>query len=214
MIFKSKESLVDFIDQQNQKRKRELISISQSLKLGREHEQKLLCRSAILFAYAHWEGFVKDTSVAYIEYVAFKAPAFKSLTCNFQALAFKAKITVCGKATKRIQPHLDLLKEISESKTERVSIDPQKSIDTESNLDSNVFENICKTVGVDYEPHWSTYSHFIDELVKVRCIIAHGELIIPDKKYTTEAVEIIQKSIDWFGADISNAAVMETYIRQ
>lgn len=213
MNLKSQESLIDFVDQQSQRRKRELISMAQLLKTGREHEQKLLCRGAILLAYAHWEGFVKETALAYVEYVAFKAPAFGILTCNFQALAFKTKITVCGKANRRIQPHLDLLKEILDSQEEKVLIDPQRAIDTESNLNSNVFENICKTVGIDYESYWSTYSHFIDELVKIRCMIAHGELITPDKKYTIEALSIIQNSINHFSTDISNAVTMESYIR-
>ncbi len=213
MSFKSKEQLIDFVNQQGQKRKRELISIRQSLKTGREHEQKLLCRGAILLSYAHWEGFVKDIAFAYVAYVAFKAPAFEILTQNFQALAFRTKITVCGKATKRIQPHLDLLQEILDSPGNRVTIDPDKSIDTESNLDSTVFENVCKTVGIDYESHWSTFSPFIDEFVKIRCVIAHGELMAPDKKYAAEAVSFTQESIDKFGTDISNAVIMEAYIR-
>lgn len=153
MIFKSKELLVDFVNEQSQCRKRELIGINQSLKTGREHEQKLLCRSAILLAYAHWEGFVKEISIAYVAHVAFKAPAFGLLTRNFQALAFRTKITVCGKAIKRIQPHLDLLQEILDSSEEKTIIDPEKSIDTESNLDSDVFENMCKIVGIDYKSY-------------------------------------------------------------
>ena len=214
MSFKSRELLIDFVNQQSQQRKRELIGISQSLKLRREKEESLLCRTAILLAYAHWEGFVKDISLAYVSYVAFKAPAFETLTQNFQALAFRAKIAVCGKATKRIQPHLDLLQEILDSQKERVSIDPQKSIDTESNLDSKVFENICRTVGIDYESYWSTYSHYIDDLVKTRCRIAHGELTTPSKKYAIEVLSFTQKSIDQFGTDISNATVMETFVRK
>lgn len=213
MIFKSKELLIDFVHQQSQERKRELISISQSLKTMRDHEQKLLCRGAIVFSYAHWEGFVKDISLAYISHVAFKAPTFEALTQNFQALAFKAKITTCGKATKRIQPHLDLLQEILGSSGDKVKIDPQKSIDTESNLDSIVFENICKTVGIDYTSYWSTYSPYLDELVKNRCLIAHGELFVPNREYAVEVLSFTQRSIDQFGSDISNAVTMESFVR-
>lgn len=213
MSFKSKEQLIDFVDQQSQQRKKELISISQSLKTGREHEQNLLCRGAILLSYAHWEGFVKDVAIAYVAYVAFKAPAFETLTRNFQALAFRTKITACGKVTKRIQPHLDLLKEILDSPGEKVAIDPDKSIDTGSNLDSTVFENVCKTIGIDYEVYWSTFGPFIDEFVKTRCVIAHGEMMVPERKYAAETISFTRKSIDKFGTDISNAAVMEAYIR-
>ena len=213
MSFKSKESLIDFVNQQSQQRKREIISIAQFLNTGRDHEQKMLCRGAVLLAYAHWEGFVKDISLAYVAHVAFKAPAFEDLTQNFQALAFKTKITVCGKATKRIQPHLDLLQEILDAQEEKVTIDPQKSIDTESNLDSTVFENICKIVGINYSSHWVTYGPFIDDFVKTRCMIAHGELIMPDRRHAEEVLEFTRESIDRFGADISNATVMKTYIR-
>ena len=71
MVFKSKESLIDYFAQTSQWRRRELISIKQSIQDSRSHEETLLCRVAVVFSYAHWEGFVKDAATAYVSYVAF-----------------------------------------------------------------------------------------------------------------------------------------------
>ena len=86
MAFKSKDSLVDYFAQESQWRRRELISIKQAIKTSRNHEESFLYRVAVVFSYAHWEGFVKDAATAYVNYVAFKAPTVENLTSNFQAL--------------------------------------------------------------------------------------------------------------------------------
>lgn len=213
MVFKSKESLIDYFAQTSQWRRRELISIKQSIQDSRSHEETLLCRVAVVFSYAHWEGFVKDAATAYVSYVAFKAPVVEKLTSNFQALLFRSQILSCQKTTRRIKPHLELLNDFLESLSRQAKIKTENSIDTESNLSAEVFENICLTIGVDYSSYWHIYEPRINELVKIRCAIAHGEQRVLERKYAVEILDFIQNSITHFRTDIENAIVSDAYLR-
>ena len=92
-------------------------------------------------------------------------------------------------------------------------IDANAAIDTESNLNSDVFQNICKSIGVEYQSHWSAEGPYMDDLFENRCSIAHGELLTPGIDYAIEAVEFSLKWIDSFSTDIENRAINGAYLR-
>ncbi len=214
MRVRSKEELVDRLSEMSQPRKRELITLDQFVKHGREHEREIARRSAIVFSYAHWEGFVKDAAIAYVEYVAFRSPLFGTLTANFQAIVCRTYLTIASQATRRITPHLNVVHQFTNYHMSNVRIDSKAAIDTESNLNAEVFENICQTLGIDYSAHWSKYGHFIDDLVEQRCAIAHGELLRPQENYVQEVLDFVLQAISWFTTDVENAVLMNAYLRQ
>jgi hypothetical protein len=67
MVIRNKEELIDFLDKNSEKRKQELITLKESIKSQRKHEQAIFCRIAVVMAYAHWEGFIKTSSIAYVQ---------------------------------------------------------------------------------------------------------------------------------------------------
>ena len=71
-------------------------------------------------------------------------------------------------------------------------------IDSNSNLDYKNFENICQSMGIDCQSYWSNYNHFIDELVKNRCDIAHGGLDVQSYKYADEVLTKVIEFIDTY----------------
>jgi len=214
MRIKSQETLIDFIDEKSQLRRRELITLTQLLQTKRKHESNIFCRSAVIIAYAHWEGFVKETAIAYVEYVACKSLRFEQLSPNFKAVACREILLDASRATKRIHPHLRVVEQFTDqaSKTIDISYISSSVIDTQSNLNAEVFENICITVGLDYTQRWSTYGPFIDDLVKQRHSIAHGTTLVPQKDYAIEVVTFVEKAIDWFRTDIENSAVRSAFV--
>ncbi len=213
-VHKSKDSLIDSLAQNSQKRRRELITLAQLITHGRKHEQPIVCRSAVLLAYAHWEGFVKHAATAYVDYVFFKTPTLESLTSNFQAIACRAEILVASKAAKKIRSHIKIVQRLRDDCCLNIrGVQASSIIDTESNLNSEVLENICLTLGIDYSMHWATHGPFIDDLLKNRCAIAHGELLEPSSKYTDEVVSFVQKSISRFSTDIENLTLQDSYLR-
>jgi len=68
------------------------------------------------------------------------------------------------------------------------------------------------TVGVPFVSDTGR-NKFIDELVKNRCCIAHGNKYDPDHDYAIEAIDFVLKAIDEFKTDIENAALLKSYLR-
>ncbi|NJN61065.1 MAG: hypothetical protein HC795_05625 [Coleofasciculaceae cyanobacterium RL_1_1] len=213
MRVKSRVQFIDSLDEQSASRKRELITLKSLLKeCNRDHEQQTLRRSCIVLAYAHWEGFIKDASITYVEYVDNQSLQLKQMSINFQAIACRSLIQNASKATKKISPHLNLFRQILINSSEKLRVNSEIAIDTESNLDATVFQNICMVVGVDYDSTWHTKRAFINDMVKRRCSIAHGEIGQPlDDKYVLEVIDFVIEAIDGFKTDLENAVVNANY---
>lgn|GEM_PF-1430832 len=214
MKARNKTELIDTLGNIKQERKRELFTLSSELKAAKyPNDLPLVRRAAIIFSYAHWEGFIKDASQAYVIFVASKSRKLSDLIINFQALACRQELIIAQKATKRIFPHLIVVKRLTDEINESYSLNPSTSIDTESNLTSEIFENICNCIGIDYKLNWEVQGPFIDDLFRNRCAIAHGELYVPDMKYSIEALEFSIKAIDQFSTEVENAVELDAYLR-
>lgn len=213
MRMRSAEEVVDFLSQSSQRRKRELITVQGIIDGGRQNEAAVASRAAVVLAYAHWEGFVKDAAQAYVSYVDFAGLPLKRLIVNFQALACKTAVTTATHSTRRIGLHVDLAGMFFDQAGQVVPIEPSKAIDTESNLNWEVFTNICLSIGLDTQGTWSSYSHFIDDLFKTRCEIAHGSVVPTAPDYAVEAISRVCDFLEWFKSDVENAVVGEHYLR-
>jgi hypothetical protein len=185
--------------------KEELIILKESIKSQREHEKNVFCRLAVVMAYAHWEGFIETSSIAYVQYIEFKSLKFEELAPNFQALAYKRKMLKVGSVPQKIFHYIEML-ELADNKVE---LDAEKTIETKSNLNYDNFENICRSVGINCQNYWSTYKPFIDELVANRCRIAHGGLDIQSYEYADEVLTKVIEFIDNYRTDLENLAVTD-----
>ncbi|MBS7791941.1 hypothetical protein KTR66_18220 [Roseococcus sp. SDR] len=211
MKIRTDEQLLDFLAQNKQRRKRELVSFKQDLR--NDIEVKRVEMSAVVFGYAHWEGFVKQAARAYVQFVSNKSRAFVALSSNFQALFCRQELRIAQNSSKKITPHLNLIDLLLNKNINSVSID-ENAIDTESNLNSEIFENICISIGINYKIMWSHEAPFINDLFGNRCAIAHGELFDPPKNYATEVIDRVIFWIDCFSTDVENAAIEKAYLKK
>jgi hypothetical protein len=202
---RSKEELISLLADQSKEHKKELIILKESIKSQRKHEKNVLCRLAVVMAYAHWEGFIQTSSIAYVQYVEFRSLKFEELAPNFQALAYKRTMLKFDSIPQKIFHYIEML-ELADKKVE---LDVQKTIKTNSNLNYKNFENICQSVGINCQNYWSTQKPFIDELVANRCRIAHGGLDVQSYKYADEVLEKVIEFIDNYRTDLENLAVTD-----
>lgn len=205
MGIRNKEELIDFLSENSQRRKQELITLKESIKSQRKHEQTLFYRLAVVMGYAHWEGFIETSSIAYVQYVESRSIKFEELAPNFQALAYKRKMLTFSSRPQKISCYIQMI-ELAEKKVE---LNAQKTIETNSNLNYDNFENICRSVGIDCQNYWSTQKPFIDELVANRCRIAHGGLDVQSYKYADEVLEKVIEFIDNYRTDLENLAITD-----
>ena len=203
--------LIDFLSERKKRRKLELISLTKEL--SGKNSTALRRRAAIVLAYAHWEGFVKDAASAYVQFVSQKSRKLSDLVVSFQALVCRQEFTVAREAKHRISHHILLVQRLTDRINESCTIRADGAIDTESNLTAAVFENICTSIGLDYSAQWATHGPFIDDLFMTRCAIAHGELLDPDDSYAVEVLDFAVHAIDRFSSDIEDAAVQKLFLR-
>ena len=206
------EHLVDRLNADLAWRKKELSfykGLLSSSSIGSAQREALI-RSSIVMAYAHWEGYVKGSAEAYLEYVSRKKLKNEELAMNFLAISAKSKLVGLTDSSKALI-HNEAVKFFIEQGSDRASIPYSSLVNTRSNLKFNVFENIMLMIGIDYRD-FITKANLIDrQLVHNRNNIANGRYLTVD---TAEAIEVIDQVIAMlsiFRNSIDNAASLEVY---
>lgn len=206
------DDLVDALSSDSGPRVRELASIELRL----QSTNKLVGldrRAGVALAYAHWEGFVKHAACAYVALVARKSRRLGDLSANFQALACRGILVAAQSAVRRIRPHVDVVSRLVDGLASSVTLPTDGAIDTESNLNAEVFENLCSVVGIDYDTNWRNSGRLMDSMFTSRCLVAHGALYTPEHQHTIECIRFSKQAIRCFTADIENAALTQAYLR-
>lgn len=173
-----------------------------------------LIRSGITMLYAHWEGFVKSASIAYVEFVMRQNLNHDNLSTNFVAMAIRDKI-VNWKEGDQTTIYLEVAELLMERASEKCLVQWEKAISTKSNLKSIVFRDIVRSLGLSYDPLYESRENLIDAvLVHYRNNIAHGsgkDLLIDKVEYGELHKKIIE-IMDLFLNQIENAAVLKQYL--
>ena len=171
---RTNEELYNKLDSDLAWRKKEINYIINSLKLSRKKEIiKYYKRIGIIFLYAHWEGYIKNASMRYLNLLRNKAIPYKDLKTNLMTVALKRKISQCSQSEKT-SIRYGLVEFLRNNLSEPAKIPYRDAINTNSNLSSSIFYEILFTLGLDmdkFELKW----HWIDHvLLKHRNNVAHG----------------------------------------
>lgn len=174
-------------------RKNEINRLFQIAEIPSEEENErvhtAILKSLTLLIYSHWEGYVKRSALAYLEFIVRQEILVSNLTTNFHVISLKKSIKKVANAHPQNGKHdinigeiLRHLAEVDEIKTRKFHLktnfnnpDKQKDnsvIDTGSNLNKNAYKKILETIGIAYHqtleqelnPH--VRSHFEHEADK------------------------------------------------
>ena len=169
---------VDFSDQIAQDRGWRLKEISdlKSAILRADHNlQKVLLRALVAICYAHWEGSVRFCARKYFEHIALRRLQYNELDRQFLRNYFLPRLAALASSKSNVAERCALVDEILNSSDRRFSKMNEDLVSTRSNLNFDVFADICLICGVPIEP-FSDQKTFIDVvLLKRRNAIAHGE---------------------------------------
>lgn len=189
-------------------RKKELIDYKFVVNANRNTTQLTpLIRGGIALGYAHWEGFIKNASSIYISYISTKKIPIKDINDNFKTLAFLKRMN----KSKSVDECITLIKDLLYGQNDPCKINNRDVVDTKSNLNYNVLEDILKLLGLEIS-HFKGKENFLNKkLVEPRNDIAHGtyrEVDIAD-------YEIIHSTIiplmDHFKSTIENICSTGNY---
>ena len=207
------DELNDFLNGELAWRKKELSLIKLSLDRSQADQTTSFVRVGICMLYAHWEGFIKAAATGYVCYVATRRLKYRELSPGFVALGFRSKILEAGQS-KKSAAHINLVSLLQSDLEYRFTIDCERIIDTEANLNSRVMEDILCTLGMDDKPY-PTKSQLIDKkLLYSRNNIAHGKsLTVDEEDYQDLHTQVIDL-IDRFRDDVEEAADRRLYRRE
>jgi len=212
MKIKTKEQYFELLNDDFGWRRKELTLIKQRVELAKPVKLNSEMRAGILLLYAHWEGFIKTACTKYLDFVKFKKLSYSNLCDNLLALSLRSKIQEIENRGQHII-HKEFIQFFQNELEQRATWNLEKAIDTKSNLNSDVLENILSVVGIPFTD-FELKSHLIDvQLLKNRNTIAHGngnKLDINKDSYLNLHKEI-EGLLNIFHNHLSNLVVLEKY---
>lgn len=209
MKVRSEEELSDRLAGDLIWRKKELTTLKKLLSVASVDRRAVLCRSVLAILYAHWEGFIKNASYYYVQYLTTRRLRYSEVTSNFVALGLMKRLR---EAASRSNPSemidvIELFRGGSDGRFRATRDD----INTESNLSSRVLRSMTTYLGLDYSP-FEMRALLIDErLLDNRNKIAHGEYLSLEPADTIELVGEITALLESFRDQIENAAALSSY---
>ena len=161
--------------------------------------------------YAHWEGFVKNASRSFLEYLTAQRLLNKELHKNLLTLSM-AQSTSVPWETKKISPFRKITEFYFEGLTERSRFPFKHGLSTESNLSSTVLEEIVWCLGLDFSP-FETKKKFLDSrLLARRNHIAHGMDLDIDPDEFDEMRGILFELMSNLKTQIENTVILKEYL--
>lgn len=174
--------------------------------------RKPYIRAGVALLYAHWEGFVKNSSEIYLSYVESRGLPYRELKSCFVVFGLKGKINTLVQSRKS-SPNIEAVDFIFSKLDETAKLQINFAVSTESNLTSKVFSNIATSIDIDTSPYETKY-HLIDSsLVDRRNKVAHGEFLDIAGDDFRRLVDDVLGLMRQYKTDIENAASLENYKR-
>jgi len=188
----------------------EIANLKEVIKRVDSIQTRSLLRAGVPILYAHWEGFVKNSSEAYLNFVAHQGLSYRKLKTCFILFGLKTEIEQLVE-TKKITPNIQVANFFLENLDKKAKIFYQGVINTQSNLSSLVFEEIASSIGIDPSPYQLKYKLIDESLLKRRNQIAHGEYLdIDTQGYQNLSHEVVVL-IRAYKTDIENSIALESY---
>lgn len=211
MRIRSTSELNDWLDRDLAWRKRELSAAKFLEERARNHEQSVLRRVGICLIYAHWEGFVKAGTEAYLMLVRSEGLLSRDLSLGMLTLSIAAQFRVDR------WDHLPTRREIVDflrsDLSKKADIKPEHALRTRDNLNSEVLKEILDTLGINPQ-FYDTKQKLLDEqLLADRNRIAHGEHVEIDSIRFRELHAEFIALLNRFRDDLMLAATQQHYRR-
>lgn len=202
--------LQDFLDTELGWRIKEIADMKTAVKQARFLSERTIVRAALALLYAHWEGFVKCAAKGYLSYVNNQGLKYSELKSCFVVFGLK-KILQELTDSRQAAGNIAAINFVRDQLDERAQLKIDRAINTESNLNSSVLNNILVSLGIDPSPYELRY-HLIDErLLKRRNNIAHGDFLeVTRDEWSILADEVLQ-ILRQIKTDIENATVLATF---
>lgn len=212
MKIRSADQLLEHLDNDMAWRLKEIHELRSVVQGAKGKNVDTHIRAGVAMLYAHWEGFVKGASNAYISYLSNRADRMRDLKPCFVALGVRAKLSTTqesGRSAVAVSTVSYLLDELDKP----IRLPAVDAISAKGNLNSTVFTNIVGWIGIDPAQYTTRFTLIDKTLLETRNGIAHGEHLVIDALRFESLVQEILEMLRWFKTDIENAVVQQNFLR-
>ncbi|EOI3570548.1 MAE_28990/MAE_18760 family HEPN-like nuclease [Cronobacter dublinensis] len=174
--------------------------------------QNTLIRAGVSMSYSHWEGFIKNSTEYFLQFLNFQRLNVNLLKLVYASHHFKNEINSFSQ-TKDVSSVIRFLEAIFTKSEIVAKIKHENYVDTESNLSSTVFDNIAKSIGINTNFYLDYYPYIDESLVNKRNGIAHGEKLSMNYKMLEELTDTVITLMENYKTDIENIAIQQSYLK-
>ncbi|MDH4394626.1 MAG: MAE_28990/MAE_18760 family HEPN-like nuclease [Limnobacter sp.] len=202
--------LQEILDNEFSWRIKEIASLKIVVRTSTNLSKSTAVRAAIPLLYGHWEGFIKNASNYYLEFINGQSLKYKELKSCFIVFGVKQKINNLINS-KSSDLSISTLEFLRDELNEKAKLKIDSAIRTEFNLSSKVFENIAKSIGLSTRAYEARYNLIDESLLRRRNLIAHGEYLDVDSNGFRELADEILQLLRSYKTDIENAVSLGDY---
>ena len=206
--------LNNYLDNELIWRKHELTTVRLTMDTLDEEEdsrKRAFLRAYLCFLYAHWEGFVKTASLAYIRYVSMQSVRLGDLSPNLVALALGRQIRDAGQSNK-LELHADLTDLLMGPLDQTFDVEADEIFLLNGNLNIAMLKEILFALGVD-SSSYEIRKPIIDyRLLKNRNEAAHGQQLTIGWEGYGDLHNTVIDLVDSFKQDVEKSAEQKKYL--
>lgn len=205
--------LLDALDGAYSWRVQELSVIRSAIAKSSGISSSALVRAGIPILYAHWEGFVKQSTIHFADFITMQKFTYADLAVSFSGLRAHHYVTTMADVKKMIFTPSNLLHAIHAIEEDKVTLTLRPFLENVGNLSFDLFNEIISFLCLPVT-NYLPFKPLIDEsLLATRNRIAHGEYLALDhsgyEALQTETLLLIRM----FKTDLENSAVSGGYLR-
>ena len=207
------EMLVDRLDGQLGRRRKELTDIRFMSLSSSGSTAEMIRRAGHVLAYSHWEGFSKFAFRQYLEYLCDTRVVVDSLKIQLQTLNYWGSFKALA-ASMEFDFATSLLETLAQANSSYFEVDSAEVTRT-GNLDSRKFRSLLDICALEYKPTYQTRENFIDQILcGRRHRIAHGLLEPVSAADLTEAVDGAMELCEEVNEQIQDALIYDRYMNR
>jgi hypothetical protein len=213
MKTRTEDEILELLDEEFAWRRKELSTLWTDVSSAVSRSQPVRLRAGTALLYAHWEGFVKAASEAYVEFVSRRRLQHRQLCPGLLTLALRTRLIALAN-TDDASANVAFIEFVLGDLESHARLPRLGVIKIGANLNSRRLKVIILTLGLDYEPFELKENLIDNQLLDWRNKIAHGRSLFPTEAEFGLLYDEISVLLRTFKDQIANAVALKTYLNR
>ncbi len=212
MRIRTPSHFVDRLGDEFSWRNKELLDYRVATRTTNLVTQKILLRAGVPLAYAHWEGFVKCSTELLLNFISHQGLRNGDLSDSYFTHSVKTHVAKLVDSSRAVAVN-DAACFVRDASDKTADIRHKNYVDTNSNLSSDMFEQIARSMGIDTRAYQHIYPYIDESIVSTRNRIAHGEHLQLSPADFHALIDRVSDLNRMYKIDLENIVTLELFKR-